>query len=261
MECQICYEHFDTKNFLPKILVKCGHSFCRVCLERMINKKASIQCPVCRENTKIGKKETLPTNYSLCEVIDKTEDTSEVKNLLEKYKYFNDKDFRNVSHVINRNNEPKRLILKKIVNNDFIYVEEFELNQNYSFFNNLPKRNRRYNFNRNSSFAYIFNEHSYSISMYRKASKCKHSYSCLEYLLKNVFYSFCIGFFSKIPLQWVLKQIFKKFQIGETSQSGDLMDKYTLILQWAFGSFFSAKKIIKCLMAFYIDEILNLKKN
>jgi hypothetical protein len=251
MECHICYEHFDSKSFVPKILIKCGHSFCKFCLERIINKKSSVQCPVCRENTKITKKENLPTNYSLIEVIEKSNDNKAVKNVLEKYKFFDDKDYKNVLPTVIRYFEPKKLNLKKIVNDDLIYVEEFENNQNISLFSSMPKRNRRYNFNRNSLFSFLFSEYSYSLWVYRKASKCKHSYSCLEHIIRRLFLSFTVGYFIKYPLKKILGNIFK----DDTMR----IDWYTKVGQWTVGSFLSSFKILRCFIGFYIDDILKYK--
>ena len=249
MECQICYEHFDSRSFIPKILVKCGHSFCKVCLERIVNKKTNVQCPVCRENTKLGKNDNLPTNYSLCEIIENSSD-KEVKNLLEKYKYFDDRKYKHVVQTIIRAHDPRKLALKKIYNNDFIYVEEFEVGQNYSLFTNLPKRNRRYDFNPNSIFSFIFNEQSPSISIYRKASKCRHSYSCFEHLLKKVFYSVCVSMLSKYPLQFIIKFIFNKFG----NSCSESINKYTSSCQIMIGVLFGLKEIFGCMAGFYIDQ-------
>ena len=114
MECQICFEHFDSTNFVPKVLIKCGHSFCKICLERLLFQRSALNCPVCRESTKVNKKENLPTNYSLLETLDNIHNNKMTKNLLEKYKYFDDKNHKHINEVIIRNFEPKKLILKKI---------------------------------------------------------------------------------------------------------------------------------------------------
>ena len=85
MECKICFEPFDSKYFIPKLLPKCGHSFCRICLERLMNKKSNVNCPVCREMTINYKDNNLPTNYSLLEIMDKSSSNEKTKNLLEKW--------------------------------------------------------------------------------------------------------------------------------------------------------------------------------
>jgi hypothetical protein len=256
MECQICYEIFDFKTYVPKILVKCGHSFCKICMERVSNQNPLIQCPICREPTKANKKENLPTNWGLCEMINKTQEFDSKKTLLEKYGCFDDEDYKNIQETIHRNTEPKKLILKKIVNKDFIYVEEFENGQNVSIFNSMSKRNRRYNFNRNSIFANFFNEYSSFIWVYRKASRCRHSHSCLEHNLRKSLFFISLGVLAKYPLEYVLKFIYSKFS---NSDSEDKIKKITWIIQWIIGGMGPSIKFMKCMLSFYIDELLKRK--
>jgi hypothetical protein len=251
MECQICFEHFDLNSFVPKVLTKCGHSFCKICLERLLFQKNHITCPVCRDNTKVTKKEALPTNYSLIEIIDSNSHNQKTKSVLEKYKYFNNKNYKHINEVIIRHTEPKKLVLKKIHNDDYIYLEEFENNQNISLFsNNLTKRNRRYCFNPHSYFAYLFNEYSFSISMYRKSSKCKHSKSCLEWVLGKVFWNACIALLVKYPLAWLLRSYFKDV---------DMAKRYTIYGQVGLWALLSIGGMFNCAIAYYIDEILKFK--
>jgi hypothetical protein len=49
MDCDICCQSFTEKR-QPKILSKCGHTFCADCIERMLHCSSSIaiQCPHCR---------------------------------------------------------------------------------------------------------------------------------------------------------------------------------------------------------------------
>jgi hypothetical protein len=250
MECQICFEHFDSTSFVPKVLTKCGHSFCKICLERLQFQKSHITCPVCRDHTKITKKEILPTNYSLIEVIENHKHDTLTKGVLEKYKYFGDKSYQHINPTITRCSEPKKLNLKKIINDDFIYVEEFENNQNISIFSNLTKRNRRYCFNRHSWFSYLFNEYSYSILAFRKASKCKHSFSCLETILRRCFYSACFS----LIIQFPLKKLFE--YLGKNSET---VNRFTFNSQVGVFGTFALFGVAKCLIAYYIDEILKFK--
>ena len=123
MECQICYETFDSRNFLPKILIKCGHSLCRICLDRLSYKSNIISCPICRGKSRIIKKEYIPTNFSLLEVIDHYKYNQKSRSFLEKYKFFNDDNYKNIDPTIIRVIEPEKLQLTKIINHDFIYLE------------------------------------------------------------------------------------------------------------------------------------------
>jgi hypothetical protein len=249
MECQVCFEHFDSINFVPKILVKCGHSFCKICLERLMYQRTFLNCPICRETSKIAKKDNIPTNYSLIEVIDNLGNMNKTKNILEKYKYFNDKNHKHINQVIVRNFEPKKLNLKKIIGDDYIYLEEFENNQNYSIFSNMTKRSRRYNFNPNSIFSLIFNEYSYSISIFRKSSKCKHSFSCFEKNLKTFFYSTCIALFIKFPFLRLMNCFF----------GSERSEKLTNLTQLCIIGLCTSMSFFKCMVSMYIDEILKFK--
>jgi len=251
MECQICFEIYDSKSIIPKILTNCGHSFCKICLDRIINKKTLVYCPVCREKTNINNKDNLPTNYSLIKIIEKNNEDLPTKNLLEKYKYFDSKEYKYINADIVRNSDPRKLTLKRIVNNDFIYVEEFENNQNISVFTRYAKRNRRYCFNSSSMFANFFNEYSFSIAIFRKGSKCKHQYSCFESILKNIFINAGIAIIAIYPLQYLFEKI-----------SGEALDKvnetkldYLRLGYFGLSSFY---KLCKCLVAFYIDELTSL---
>lgn len=250
MECQICFELFDSTNFIPKMLVNCGHSFCRICLDRLINKKLTVTCPVCREITNLSAvKENLPTNYSLVEIIDKNEDSEQTKNILEKYKFFDTKAYSHINTEVNRYSEPRKLKLKKIVNDDFIYVEEFENNQGHSIFNSFVRRNRRYNFNRNSFLGWFFNEYSWSISAYRKASKCKHPFSCPESIIRRIFFSACFSLILKYPLRYL-------FQNSHISPYIKKKEEVMFLTQLGIFSLISISKVFNCMLNFYIDDFI-----
>lgn len=265
MECQICYEHFDSNSFTPKILIKCGHSFCKICSERIAAKSPNINCPVCREVTKLTKNKDLPTNYALMEIIEKLKESNLTKNILEKYKFFNDKNYRNIAEKIIRTNDPKILNLKKIENEDFIYLEEISKNQTYSIFSTAPRRNNRYNFNRNSLFAYFFNEFSSSLMPFRKASKCAHSFSCLEHLLRNVFKYSCIALLLKFPLRYLVSCFSNNGNASEAaadvvsncnSNNSCRFKFYVKLVQFAFLGLASLKEVYKCFRNFQIDEFI-----
>ena len=66
MECAICLENYDAKVKRP-MMIDCGHTFCRVCLEKI--KLASNQCPF---DSIIIKKDfgEISINFALEEVIE-----------------------------------------------------------------------------------------------------------------------------------------------------------------------------------------------
>ena len=65
LTCAVCFGHFEE----PKQLV-CGHTFCKKCLERIINSQSQLTCPLCRQITSIphGDVEKLPTNITLKDI-------------------------------------------------------------------------------------------------------------------------------------------------------------------------------------------------
>jgi hypothetical protein len=250
MECKICFEQFDSNSFTPKILIKCGHSFCKICTEKISSKSLNIICPICRETTKYSNGKDIPTNYSLIEYIDQIKETKESRNILEKFKFFNDKNYKHITEKIIRNSEPKILNLKKIVNDDFVYLEEIKNNQNYSIFSNTPRRNNRYNFNRNSIFGYFFNEYSNNLIMFRKACKCQHKFSCMEHLLNKLFKYSIISLAIKIPLKFIFHNYFyiKKSEAERKN--------FIFTIQIFIFLLNGVKEVYKCFRNFQIDEYI-----
>jgi len=51
LDCSICYECYDSFMRIPLIL-KCGHTFCKICIDNLIEKRRSqfkFYCPTCRQ--------------------------------------------------------------------------------------------------------------------------------------------------------------------------------------------------------------------
>lgn len=64
--CSICFNQFDEFEYLPKLL-SCHHTFCRKCLSILYEQNNKLKCPVCSEESLIGRKgvDSLSTNYYL----------------------------------------------------------------------------------------------------------------------------------------------------------------------------------------------------
>lgn len=65
MSCSICCERYSCENngfvnSFPTILVPCGHTFCRSCIDKITSRSNNAECPNCRQRIKL----TCP-NYSL----------------------------------------------------------------------------------------------------------------------------------------------------------------------------------------------------
>ena len=252
MECKICYEIFDNEMFIPKIMSNCGHSFCKICMERITDGKSTIQCPICREKTRlIRKNDRIPVNYALLEVLSKEDQNREARNILEKYKYFDSKSVAGVPEALHRTSSPHVLNLRKIVNDDFIYLEHLDNTQNRSVFSTFTKRNRRYNFNKNSIYRFLFDEYSYSISLFRKSSKCRHTFSCSEHLIRNTLTYFTICFLLKFPLKTSLSHFYK--------YSEDESSLLSIAVSMGIASVLSVSKLFNCLVAYYLDQLLSIK--
>ena len=61
MNCQICFENYNGNTNQPLVIIPCGHSFCKFCLE---NLNDSV-CPKCRRD--ITEK---VLNYAILDVLD-----------------------------------------------------------------------------------------------------------------------------------------------------------------------------------------------
>ena len=73
--CPVCFEEF----LHPKCLSSCAHNVCQRCLEIMVSgKKKVVECPICREVTKLpsGGVDALPTNTLLVRLVDRAKTTT-----------------------------------------------------------------------------------------------------------------------------------------------------------------------------------------
>jgi hypothetical protein len=267
MECKICFELFDSDSFSPKILIKCGHSFCKICTEKFLNKSFNITCTICRETSRNIKGKDIPLNYGLIQLIEQIKDNKITKNILEKHKYFNDKYFKNISEKIIRNSYPNILNLKKIINEDFIYIEEINNNNknNYntninSIFHRIKRKTNIYNFNKNSLLSYFFNEYSNNIFMFLKASRCQHKFSCMEFLIRKILKFALISLALKFPLKFILNNFFIKILYNDNDNRIKIQIKLFILLIQILVFFFNGiKDIYKCFRNFEIDEYIKYK--
>ena len=64
LQCSICLELFQDPRSLP-----CLHTFCVECIQRTLNDKNSLKCPVCRAEHQLGEEGTklLPVNSYACQ--------------------------------------------------------------------------------------------------------------------------------------------------------------------------------------------------
>ena len=87
MECEICMNHWNSENRIPKIL-PCGHTFCQLCLYDLVDKYSIdnvFKCPNCHTEipTILNKKDisNLQKNIQLLSLLDKVETQKSRANL------------------------------------------------------------------------------------------------------------------------------------------------------------------------------------
>jgi hypothetical protein len=67
--CAICYHGYNNEK-VPIILVTCGHTFCKECLEMIYNQESKeVICPECKQSTLIDSIKNLPKNRALFDSI------------------------------------------------------------------------------------------------------------------------------------------------------------------------------------------------
>lgn len=68
-ECEICFERYNTKDKIPKIL-HCGHTFCKSCLVKSkLNSDNKLICPVCRKSEIFSDIDDLSTNRVIFDLL------------------------------------------------------------------------------------------------------------------------------------------------------------------------------------------------
>ena len=80
LHCGVCFEKFNTEGErVPRILTQCGHTYCSKCLSDIFEDQGVLQCPMCRVETKIRRKngtfstKSLQINYQTVQLLDATE--------------------------------------------------------------------------------------------------------------------------------------------------------------------------------------------
>jgi len=68
--CSICYQMYNNDRS-PLILIVCGHTFCKECLDIIIGEEKEIICPECKQITIVmdSPSKSLPKNRSLLDMI------------------------------------------------------------------------------------------------------------------------------------------------------------------------------------------------
>jgi hypothetical protein len=71
IKCNLCNQNFNNFEKKPLILPKCGHTFCKTCLEARLKSKERYLCPEDEiEYKKIKEVSNLPTNNIILRLIE-----------------------------------------------------------------------------------------------------------------------------------------------------------------------------------------------
>lgn len=86
MQCPRCFEPFTEDAAVPRILVKCGHTMCHICLKNTIDATNSlhINCPFCITEYTIEEAKSLPNNYMILNLMNQKLQEQYEKNTKEK---------------------------------------------------------------------------------------------------------------------------------------------------------------------------------
>ena len=91
--CTICYQMYNNERS-PLILIKCGHTFCKECLDIIMNyTKKEIICPECKQVTSISENpgKSLPKNRGLLNLIIYNEEVNKAISKEQKIDFSNKK--------------------------------------------------------------------------------------------------------------------------------------------------------------------------
>ena len=132
MECELCFEQYNRCERLPKVLQKCGHTFCETCVSQCV-KGGELQCPYCRYKIKIGNDEYPPNNFALLNALDSIENEREGNGISKYYKpnYVVSQSLigvnanrREIYEYIKKNSAPYYLRLNSILDNGEALYQE-----------------------------------------------------------------------------------------------------------------------------------------
>jgi hypothetical protein len=123
MDCELCYDTFDKRSHIPKVLGNCGHTFCENCIIKLW-KDGYIKCPVCRIKSSIFAPKDLPhTNHTLVKLHKVLDHRSKALKILNQYKIEKESGIP-IHHKITRLHTPHLLKLISINSKNLLYKEE-----------------------------------------------------------------------------------------------------------------------------------------
>ena len=76
--CSVCFNDFNETEHLP-LIIHCGHTFCKHCIEGFEKRLGALSCPLCRDKD-YRQISVLPTNVMLLHMISKSQPNQKVCN-------------------------------------------------------------------------------------------------------------------------------------------------------------------------------------
>ena len=136
MQCSNCNNYFDHDKYLPRLLVRCSHNICNMCLQSF-HKKSMITCPICKISSKCESINNIPKNLALLSVI-----PVQICDIHETPKVFCDitKQITCTGCILEQNGiisnlhslEEAYYIEKKNITNNLLNLSELEISNNNS---------------------------------------------------------------------------------------------------------------------------------
>ncbi|CAH1797692.1 unnamed protein product, partial [Owenia fusiformis] len=80
LECPICYKDYSSVPPNPPKILRCGHSFCAICIGRLKTYN-SIKCPLCqKQTTSNGRRRNLPDNFLAKQILESVDEVSKINS-------------------------------------------------------------------------------------------------------------------------------------------------------------------------------------
>ena len=161
MECEICFNAWNTEKRIPKIL-PCGHTFCQSCLLEILQenllKRATFNCPSCKMsiNTIISDNDinNLRNNKNLLSLIGKME-MQKIKTITSNASLSFPINSSNKDETNNNNLQTEENNFQNNIKNDNF----FEINNNYFFPTcQIHKNKANFYLKENNNIIYICND-------------------------------------------------------------------------------------------------------
>eukprot|EP00347_Sterkiella_histriomuscorum_P010038 403338929 len=272
MECELCYNGYDTTTTIPKLLKPCGHTYCNNCLQFQKQKDGGVVCPTCKYESKhylsnqsfksqsksssLNDPETLPINQSLLKIIEFRRNERVAMHKMKTYQIENPKFFREIDEIISRRIKPYQLQLSEITQDELIYKEEVVnpyLDKRTLGYQTYPYKT--YVLNQNSLFLNYFFLNACNtrfLFLFRRLNGCQHKHSCVESVLRKMFEvvsGYCV---LRVPLHAIMG----KLSSGSENSTNPMDSKWFIGMELAILVLMGSLRSAGCFVRFMNEEII-----